>query len=68
MRIFATIAILLSCPCWTHAEDSGKRYLIIHADDAGMSHSVNMGTIEGVDPSQFEPIPWNDGVNHPSDR
>jgi len=64
MRIFATIAILLSCPCWTHAEDSGKRYLIIHADDAGMSHSVNMGTIDAMkdgvvsSASIMVPCPW----------
>lgn len=31
-------------------------------------YGVNMGAIEGVNPSEHEPIPWNDGVNHPSDR
>lgn len=29
---------------------------------------VNMGGIEGVNPAEHEPIPWSDGVNHPSDR
>lgn len=28
---------------------------------------VNLGTIEGVSPADHEPIPWLDGVNHPSD-
>ncbi len=29
---------------------------------------VNLGSIEGVNPAEYEPIPWDDGVNHPSDR
>lgn len=29
---------------------------------------VNMGTIDGVNPADHEPIVWNDGMNHPSDR
>ena len=29
---------------------------------------VNMGTLEGVNPAEHEPIPWRDGINHPSDR
>ena len=28
---------------------------------------VNLGTIEGVNPADLEPMPWDDGVNHPSD-
>ena len=31
-------------------------------------YGVNMGAIEGVNPADHEPIPWNDGVNHSSDR
>ena len=29
---------------------------------------VNLGCIEGVRTWEHEPIPWTDGVNHPSDR
>lgn len=31
-------------------------------------YGVNLGTIDGVNPAEFEPIPWHDGVNHPCDR
>lgn len=29
-------------------------------------YGVNLGIL--TDPSELEPIPWTDGVNHPSDR
>ena len=29
---------------------------------------INLGALDGVNPADHEPIPWNDGVNHPSDR
>lgn len=29
---------------------------------------VNMGTLQGVNPAEHEPIPWTDGINHPSDQ
>lgn len=31
-------------------------------------YGVNMGGLDGVNPADHEPIVWNDGVNHPSDR
>ncbi|WP_170222767.1 GFA family protein [Marimonas lutisalis] len=31
-------------------------------------YGVNLGTIEGGNPRDHEPVPWSDGVNHPCDR
>ncbi len=31
-------------------------------------YGVNLGALEGVNPSDYEPLRWTDGVNHPSDR
>ena len=31
-------------------------------------YGVNMGALDGVNPADYEPIKWSDGVNHPSDR
>ncbi len=28
---------------------------------------VNLYAIDGVLPADVEPVPWNDGINHPSD-
>lgn len=29
---------------------------------------INLGCIEGADPWVHEPLPYTDGINHPSDR
>jgi hypothetical protein len=29
---------------------------------------INLGCIEGVHPWEFEPLPYTNGINHPSDR
>lgn len=31
-------------------------------------YGVNAGALEGVNPRDLDPVPWEDGVNHPSDR
>ena len=31
-------------------------------------YGVNAACIDGVDIRALEPVPWSDGVNHPSDR
>ena len=30
-------------------------------------YGINLGAIEGVNPRDYAPFHWNDGVNHPSD-
>ena len=31
-------------------------------------YGVNVGILEGVSPKDFDPVPWTDGRNPPSDR
>jgi hypothetical protein len=31
-------------------------------------YGVNLGALDGVNPRDYEPLAWSDGVNHPSDR
>lgn len=31
-------------------------------------YGVNAGALEGVNPRDLDPVPWADGINHPSDQ
>ncbi|WP_322864932.1 GFA family protein [Aquicoccus sp. G2-2] len=47
-----------TCGCYTHHRRRSNP----------TEYGVNLGAIDGVNPRDFEPLRWADGVNHPSDR
>lgn len=46
------------CGCYTHHQRRSNPN----------EYGVNAGALEEVNPANLEPVIWEDGVNHPSDR
>lgn len=61
---FCVVTLTSIASVQAESKKEEKRYVIIHADDAGMSHSVNQATIEGMQKgivssaSIMVPCPW----------